>query len=441
MSARYLSNQNGLALLGSLLLVSMLAVLSTAFLLVMAADVRIAQSHYRITQANYHAESAAEVSARKLSSDSSIQALVLNLPQDFSFGSPGVLPSGTTVSIQTWNSGTDSFKVVAAYPIGYPSNRRLLWVQGFSSKASIDIYQDILLPTQDPRTYYTIVAGSKLELRDGCRVEGGDGVWMSGIGRDPYIPPFINDHFVFLSPSAGNHLLMVGSTILWDGSGIDPAWGMDPYMNIHSNAPIFSDIVPQILLDDTPPYYYKVTGDNTEYKSGSLPKNIPSGGSFGATGSFGVIGDNPMGIWVWDYADNGKFEDVFTLDGTLYCPNSLSILEFRDGNVTITPIVYTLPDPDERYPAIVSKGQINIRGDGTRRFNGLVYCGYFFDSDPAPNDTCYVDGMLIADRIRLRHRTVVRYDSTMQTQPAAPFAAGVYPTIILHQRRYMYSIF
>ena len=432
MSARYLSNQNGLALLGSLLLVSMLAVLSTAFLLVMAADVRIAQSHYRITQANYHAESAAEVSARKLSSDSSIQALALSLPQDFSFGSPGVLPSGTTVSIQTWNSGTDSFKVVAAYPIGYPSNRRLLWVQGFSSKASIDVYQDILLPTQDPRTYYAIVAGSKLELRDGCRVEGGDGVWMSGS------TPVVDDHFDFRSPTAGNPFLLVGGTI---GSGIGSAWS--GFLDIQTNAPLFTDIVPKVLLSDIPPYHYKITGEpDSTYTAGSLLQNIPAGTICDPSAS------NPMGIWVWNYSSSGKTEGDFTLNGTLYCPNTstTSILEFKNGDVTITPLVHTPPDTtytDEHYPAIVSKGTINIRGSGTRRFNGLVYAGVYFDSEPSISDTCYVyiDGMLISDQVRLVYRTVVRYDSTMQTQPAAPFAAGVYPTIILHQRRYMYSIF
>ena len=72
MSSISIKNEQGLALMGSLLLVSMLAVMSTAFLLIMAADVRMAQSHLMSTQAFYMAESAAEIAALEISNDPSV---------------------------------------------------------------------------------------------------------------------------------------------------------------------------------------------------------------------------------------------------------------------------------------------------------------------------------------------------------------------------------
>jgi hypothetical protein len=306
-------------------------------------------------------------------------------------------------------------------------------VQGLSTKALIDIYMDILLPTQDPRTYYSIVAGSSLELRNTCQVVGGERVYLSGS------LPRIEDGFEFYSPAFGDPKLLVGGTVEWGDGLIDTDWiGI---LEVETNAPIFDDIIPQILLSDTPPYRYMLTDDATVYVAGSLPEDLLGGGNYGPSGSFGTPGANPMGIWVWDHSSDGTFRSNFNLNGTLYCPNPNTRLEFDDGNATITPVTYFAPDPDERYPAIVSKGEIRIRGWGTRDFNGLVYVGDYFDSDPGSSGFCYVDGMLIADRIRLRHRTAVRYRSYIQTQPAAPFAGGIYPTIVLHQRRYMYSLF
>ena len=426
MRARQLQSQEGLALLGSLLLISMLAVLSTAFLLMMAADVRIAQSHHRNTQAYYYAESAASAASYMFSMDDSIQAWALQLPQDTT------PPLDTTLTMLIWDNGVDSLTVLLAYPLGYPAYKRLMWAQGFSGKASFDIYRDVLIPSQDPRTYYAIVAGSELELEDNTGVEGGEGVWMSGSDPD------VDDDTFFDSPTAGSPRLLVGGTITWaGGTGVDPYWS--GILDIQVNAPLFTDVVPQVLLSDSPPYQYKVTGDATVYEAEVLHKNYPGGGSFGPTGFFGVPGDNPMGIWVWDYSSDGTFEKGITLDGTLYCPDSSSQLTFEDGDVTITPLVLTLPGPDERYPAIVSKGRIRIRYAGTRRFNGLVYVRDRFYSSPASPDTCYVDGVLIADKVHLMVRTFVRYADTILTQPSAPFTAGVYPTIALHQRRHIMS--
>jgi hypothetical protein len=429
-----LENQHGLALLGSLLLVSTLAVMSTAFLLIMAADVRIAQSHHRNTQAYYHAESAASAAAYKLSTQSSLQAIAEAMPQTFDFLIQPA-PDTTYTQILTWGSGTDSFHVNVAYPIGYPSNRRLIWVQGLSTKALIDIYMDILLPTQDPRTYYSIVAGSMLDLSDWCGAEGGDGIWASGSIHD------IDNDFQFESPSVANPFLMVGGSVEWSVNGIHPDW-IGTALEVQTNAPIYSDIVPQILLSDTPPYDYMVTGDATVYRARSMASKDINGGTFNPSGSFGTEGANPMGIWVWDYSTGGTFRSNITINGTLYCPDDspTSVLRFDDGDVTINPRTHSAPDPDERYPAIVSKGSIRVTGWGTRDFNGLVYCADRFESGPS-SQWCYIDGMLIADEVVLIRRTTIRYDNRMRTQPAAPFAAGIYPTTVLHQRRYMYSLF
>jgi len=426
MRTRQFQSQEGLALLGSLLLVSMLAVLSTAFLLVMAADVRIAQSHHRNTQAYYLAESAASAASYMFSVDDSLQAWALQLPQDTA------PPLDTTLTMLIWDNDVDSLTVLLAYPLGYPAYKRLMWAQGFSGKASFDIHRDVLIPSQDPRTYYAIVAGSELELEDNTGVEGGEGVWMSGSDPD------VDDDCIFESPTAGSPRLLVGGTIWWEGDeGVDPYWS--GILDIQANAPLFTDVVPQVLLSDSPPYQYEVTGDATVYNAGSLPKDLPGGGSYDPSGSFGVPGDNPMGIWVWDHSSDGTIVGDFTLNGTLYCPHSSSRLTFQDGDVTVTPRVHTLPGPDERYPAIVSKGRIRVRYDGTRRFNGLVYVRDLFYSSPASPDTCYVDGVLIADRVHLMVRTFVRYADTILTQPSAPFTTGVYPTIVLHQRRFILS--
>ena len=164
MSSDLLHKQNGLALLGSLMLVSMLAVMSTAFLLLMAADVRIAQSHYLSTQAYYMATSATEIAAIEIS----------NNP-------PIATPADSSVPILLKSTEKGEFAVYS-FPSNPPDpNKRELRIRAISGKAWFDLYSEIYIPRQDPRTYFPIVAGNQLELGAGCRVEGGEGVWVDGM--------------------------------------------------------------------------------------------------------------------------------------------------------------------------------------------------------------------------------------------------------------------
>ncbi len=417
MSTITLKNENGLALMGSLLLVSMLAVMSTTFLLIMAADVRIAQSHYSSIQAYYMAVSAAEIVAYRISNDPS---LVLNAsPNDTVIS--GIIDEG-------------EFYVFSQPLIPAVDNRRELRIRAISGRAWHDLYIDILVPTQDPRTLYPIVSWNNLILKANCQVTGGEGVWS--IGNYPEV----NKDFQFDSPSAGSGILYTSGSADWVTGGVAPELTgvLELYTNYPSiyladdPFPTVDSYFPQILHDETGEYPYYITGDPNKYNATKIPSRDVSG-SLPPTG-----GGNPMNIYVWDYdGGEGKWTGNFTIDGTLVCPATGKI-KFENGNVTITPRT-TGTFPDEFYPAIIAKGEIEIRGWGTRTFNGLVYSQKRFDSDPV-GGSLLVTGAVIARDVELKRNSVIQYNTLLQTKPAAAFASNdyhKYPTLNLHRRRFI----
>jgi hypothetical protein len=429
MKNRISASQDGLALLGSMLLVSMLAVLSTAFLLVMAADVRIAQSHYRNTQAACTAESALEVAGYYLSQGSSLPL--------------------------TWSSGSDTFSVteVVPQPAGYPSYKRLIQVTAFSGRASYDIYTDILSPRQDPRAYFAIAAGTVLELYNGCAVIGGglcEGVYMSGSN------PRIQNNFGFYSPDSTQAVMWVGGDITWGDAGyLHTYW--DGKLDIRTGLRLLAgpdtslSLVPAILLSESSvpkigyprggqAFQYRVTGSASIYYAEWLPDNIPSHSgtyAYPSTPASQSLTNNPMGICVWTYGGNtGDFLGDITINGTLYCTNMYSDLRIREGNFTIIPKIHT---NGEKYPALVSKGDVIVDRWGTRNFYGLVYVRDDFRSDPSANQV-FIDGALVANRIHLLARTVVHYNADIYNRVPAPVLAIAHPTAVLQSRRYVYSL-
>lgn len=398
----------GLALVGSLLLVSMLAVMSTTFLLLMAADVRIAQSHYRSTQAYYLAESAAEIAS-----------LFISAYPDTAF------PADSTIAIMSDTLDTGLFGVYS-YPSAFSgTGRRQLRIRAASGKAWYDLWADVIVPTQDPRTYYPVVAGSRLRLKDSVRIVGGDGVWQNGSGLND---PEVSDTVTIDSPSAGAGKLFVSGEAFWDAGGVQPA--LAAVLEVESNYPTMTDIYPQLLDDDSGSYIYHITGDPDDYRAHVLPTPdhdgaIPS-----------PAADNPMAIYVWDSDENGKFTNDKDFDGTLVCPG-LGKLTFENGNVTIVPR-QTGTVPDELYPAIVSRGEVEFKGSGVFHITGLVYASKKFRSDPS--DTLTVLGVVIADDVELKKNSTIIYNTNIYSMPAAPFlstSAHRYPTITFHRRRFL----
>jgi hypothetical protein len=432
MRNRLTASQDGLALLGSMLLVSMLAVLSTAFLLVMAADVRIAQSHYRNTQAEYTAESAREVVGWRLSQN-------------------------PTLTNDTWSSGTDSFSVQIV-PLDStewdhqpPPFLKRMKVTVFSGKASSDLYVDFLSPQQDPRTYFPIAAGTVLELRSGCRVEGGEGVYLSG--SDPQV----QSGFTFLSSTAVDPVLWVGGDITWDDTYyLHSSWNgvLDIRTGIRLLAgPDTSEaLVPQVLLSDSPVYKagypegqlgyrYRISGSSTTYYAEKLPQSYTGTRTYPRSGwPSSDPANNPMGICVWDSGSNGTFSGSITINGTLYCTNWYTDLNIQNCTFTINPRNHPNPSYAETYPALVSKGDVVVNGSGTRHFNGLVYVRDDFEANPSWPDTVYVDGALTANRVHLLRRTVVRYNADIYNRVPGPVLAIAHPTAVLQSRRYVHSL-
>ncbi len=427
MTDRRLASQSGLALLGSLLLVSMLAVMSTTFLLVMAADVRIAQSHYRNTQASFTAETALEVAGYYLSQGASLPL--------------------------AWKSGVDTFSVfeVVPQPVGYPSYKRLIQITAFSGNASFDLFADILSPQQDPRSYFAIAAGTVLELRNGSRVEGGEGVYMSG--SDPQV----QSGFRFFSPTPSNPTLWIGGDITWDDTYyLHSYW--DGILDIRTGIRLLAGpdtseaLVPQILLSEAPIsrpnggrwpgglcWPYRISGSATTYYAKRLPQDLPDW-SWPRQPPYGPDSDNPMGIWVWNYSSNGTYQGNITINGTLYCPDWYSDLQLQPGfgnTFEITPCPH--PTLAETYPALVSKGDVLLDGRGYWDINGLVYVRDTFETNPSWPDTVYIDGALVANRISLLRRTVVRYDPDVYARVPGPMLTNTYPTAVLQRRRYVFS--
>jgi len=419
-----IKNEQGLALMGSLLLVSMLAVMSTSFLLIMAADVRIAQSHLASTQAYYMAESAAEIAAYQISNNPS---LALNAAPGDTILS-GIIDEG-------------EFYVFSHPSVPAVDYKRELRIRAISDRAWYDLYIDIVVPSQDPRTYYPIVSWNNLDLRRNCQVIGGEGVWSSNSVTVIGVEPYVESTFFFDSPSSGNGMFYVSGSADWVTGGIAPelADSFDLYTNYPAmytaNPPETVDpYYPQLLDSENSPYPYYITGNPQEYRATVIPTRNVSGALPAVD-----AGTNPMYIYVWDFdGGDGEWSDDFTIDGTLVCPGTAKI-KFQYGDVTITPR-FTGTSPDEYYPAIVATGEIELRESGTRIFNGLVYSETGFDSDPRDGGSLVVSGAVIARDIELKRNTTISYNSILQTNPAAAFMPKVdlkYPTYNLHRRRYI----
>ncbi|MFC1627506.1 hypothetical protein ACFL3H_00150 [Gemmatimonadota bacterium] len=402
--------ESGLALVGSLLLVSMLAVMSTTFLLLMAADVRIAQSHFRNTQAYYLAESAAEIAS-----------LLISAYPDTAF------PTDPTIAIVTDTLDAGFFGVYS-YPSALTgTGRRQLRIRASSGKAWYDMYAEITVPTQDPRTYYPVVAGSRLRLKDTVRITGGDGVWQNGSGIND---PEVSDTVTFDSPSAGAGKLFVSGEAIWDAAGVQPALAVAG-LEIESNHPTMTDIYPQLLDNENGPYTYYVTGDLVEHRADVLSAPDHNGAIPSPTAN------NPMAIYIWDSDVDGTYSgNDKDFNGTLVCPGT-GRLRFENCDVTILPRT-TGTTPDQLYPAIVSRGSVEFRGNGTYLITGLVYAADRFRSDPSGSMT--INGAVIADDLELKKNSRITYNSNLYTMPAAAFASTAihrYPAIYFHRRRFL----
>ncbi|MFC1595311.1 hypothetical protein ACFL3X_00145 [Gemmatimonadota bacterium] len=406
MTPAIMARETGLALVGSLLLVSMLAVMSTAFLLLMAADVRIAQSHFQNTQAYYLAESAAEIAS-----------LTISANPDTAF------PADSAIPIVSDTLDMGFFSVYSYPPELSGTGRRQLRIRAASGKAWYDMYAEVVVPTQDPRTYYPVVAGSRFRLKDSARIVGGDGVWL--FGSDPEVDGTTH----FDSPSVGNGRLYVGGSAAWDVAGVDPA--LAAVLEIESNYPTMADIFPALLDNEASPYPYHITGDLTEYHAEVLPGPNFSG-PVPATDPL----DNPMAIYVWDYDVNGTFSGILAFNGTIVCPGT-GRLRFENGNIMISSR-QTGTMPNERYPAIISRGEIEFRGTGFFFITGLVYAAVKFRSDPT--NTLTIMGAVIADDVELKKNSTIIYNTNLYTMPAAAFASTAahrYPTIHFFRRRFL----
>ncbi len=411
--------ETGLALVGSLLLVSMLAVMSTTFILLMAADVRIAQSHYQSTQAYYLAESAAEIAFITLSNQP-----VLAFPAD----------STQPILSDTLDAG---WYQVYSYPVYYdPPNHsslaipevgmRELRIRAGSGKAWYDIFIEVLVPC-DPRLFFPIMADSLLWLENGNRVEGGNGILY--YGSNPEIEPTNSLN----SPSTGDSKLYVGGSVIWGEGGIANEFS-DSLIVYTDFSTYSSNSFPQILDSESSPYPYHITGDATEYYAEPITVRNVSPGDMPAIDPI----TNPMSIYVWDYDDNGTFSGDFVINGTIFCPGT-GRLRFNNGNVTITP-KQTTTSPKEEYPAIVCRGEIHIRGSGARNITGLIYTTDRFDSDPNDTGSLTVSGSIFGTEVHLRDYSTVTYRAELHTMPIAALAGSAtnpFPTITFHRRRFL----
>jgi len=381
--------ESGLAMLGSLLLVSMLAVMSTAFMLVMAADVRIAQSHLRTTQAYYNAQTASEIARLALSNDPDLLAAVTDTTDTLL---AGTLPTGSFV--------------VFGVPMDADTLECKLKITGYSGKAFHDIYESVLVPHQDPRTYFAITAITALELGGACDVSGGRGVWMMGSN------PEISSGFGFDSPAPGEGLLWSSGLADWGPGAVDAS--LVGALTIRTNAPTATDIVPMVLANESSPWTYYITGDPTAYHGQEIPtrdfSSLPA-----------PAGDNPMRIYVWDHDTDGNLTGGLTLNGTLVCPGT-GRLTVWGGNYTFAGRT-TGTSPDERYPAIVSRGSFRLRGWGTKTITGLVYVADTFRSDPGFGDPVNIFGAVIAGSVDFDGDTDIFYSADLTTIPAAAFAS------------------
>ncbi len=414
------NREQGLALVGSLLLVSMLAVMSTAFLLLMAADVRIAQSHFQSTQAYYLAESAAEIAFVELTNQPWL-----------------AFPADSTLPILTDTLGIGWYAVYS-YPAYHipPNNQfmdfppeigvRELRIRAGSGKASYDLFIEVQVPN-DPRLFFPVVADISLRLENTNRVVGGNGILY--YGSDPEL----TSAFSLNCPSSGDSKLYVGGTFFWGAGGISNVFSdsLDVLTDLSAYS---SSTFPQILDSENSPYPYHITGDPTEYYAEPITVQTVTPGDMPAIDPI----SNPMSIYVWDFDVDGSFDGNFNITGTIVSPGT-GRFRFNNGNVTLTP-KRTPTSPVEEYPALVCRGTIHIRGSGARNITGLIYASDEFSSDPAWPGTFTLSGMIIGSQVRLRDYSTVTYRDELHIMPIAALRSSVlnpFPAIVFHRRRYL----
>jgi len=393
-------SENGLALLGSLLLVSMLAVMSTTFLLVMAADSRIAQSHLRTTQAYYNAQTASELARLAISNDPDLLAAVTD--------STDTLLSGTLPP-------NGSF-VVFGVPLDADTLEYKLKITGYGGKAYYDFHE----------RYFALTALSSLDLGGSCDVSGGWGVWMMGNN------PVIASGFGFDSPAAGKGRFYCSGLVDWGSGAVDPALaGIPTFLEIEANTPTVSDLVPDVLDEEVSPWTYHITGDPTPYYAQEIP-----------TLSFSSLpapaGTNPMRIYVWDHDSNGSLTGGLTLNGTLVCPGS-GVLTVWSGNYTFRGLT-TGTTPDQRYPAIISRGSLRLRGWGTKNITGLIYVADEFLSDPSSGYSVNITGSVIAGHVDFNGDTDIVWSTDLITMPAAAFLSSAshrFEAVVMQRWQYL----
>ncbi len=400
--------QEGLALLGSLLLVSMLAVLSTAFLLIMAADVRIGISHWRSTQAFYGAESALSMASYKLTAGY----------------------TGASDTLFTWVSGADSFSVRVTP--GATSYQRELQLTGFSGPASFDVYAELILPDRDPRLHYAITAHRLFRVEDVCYVDpgSGKGVWFSYTGDYTTLPrPIIEDSFDL------NGGTITSSGLQFDWSGVEAGWTSGSIQRLPLPAVTAE---PDLgLWESGGNWYYRLEGDPTRYQAYEFTTDDVGGGTYPPShGDFGTGDVNPMGICVWDWND-GWWNGNITIDGTLYTHRDGSDLNWEDGTMRIFPREYP-PGSGKKYPAVVAHGDFAIaNGWGSKDLYGLVYVRDEFYTEPDGGYYADIHGALVAGEVYLDERTRVFYRPDWLDPSPGPVTSADYPVLVLQRKQYI----
>ncbi|MFO7769062.1 MAG: hypothetical protein R6W82_08950 [bacterium] len=400
--------EEGLALLGSLLLVSMLAVMSTAFLLIMAADVRIGISHWRGTQSFYNAESALSMTSYKLTAGY----------------------TGPADTLFTWVSGTDSLSVRVTP--GATSHQRELRLTGFSGPASFDVYAEVLLPDRDPRTFYAVTAHSTLRLENDCEVDpgSGKGIWYSYTGGYSTLPRAIIEDSFDLDDG-----IITASGLQFDWSGVEPAWTSGTIQRMPHPA-VTSE--PDLgLWQSGGNWFYYLEGDPTRYQAYTLGTDDVGSGTYPPThGSFGTGDANPMGVCVWDWND-GWWNGNITIDGTLYAHRDGSDLNLVNGTMQIVPREFP-PGSGRRFPAVVAHGDFAIEdGWGSKDIYGLVYVRDEFYGRPDYGYYADIRGALVAGEVFLDRRTRVFYREDWIDPSPGPVTGADYPVLVLYRKQYV----
>ena len=128
-----------------------------------------------------------------------------------------------------------------------------------------------------------------------------------------------------------------------------------------------------------------------------------------------------MRIYIWDHDVDGSLTGGLNLFGMLICPGT-GQLTVWGGNFTFSGRT-TGTSPDQRYPAIVSRGSLRLLGWGTKQITGLVYVADEFISDPSSGWSVDISGAVIAGSIDFSGDTDLVYNTDLITRPAAAFAS------------------